>query len=151
MPAPKIVNIQEAIRWYEEGRPYSWMTEEHERKYNVHISPSAWGNMRRRYGLERRIVRDDDLIPWAVRPEHRHAYPIALLRLEARQRAGHPLRPVDEERLRGWKERLAETGTVLHYEPETEQGWFYVPRREGIDTDLIREPERKTTKRHGTD
>ncbi|GHJ56363.1 hypothetical protein Nm8I071_56700 [Nonomuraea sp. TT08I-71] len=26
-------------------------------------------------------------------------------------------------------------GRVLHYDPETEDGWFNVPRREGVDLD----------------
>jgi hypothetical protein len=46
---------------------------------------------------------------------------------------------------------MEEDGTVLHYDPDTEQGWFYVPKRDGIDTDLIRKPERVTTTRRAAD
>lgn len=59
-------NIQdeaEVVRWFEEGRTYRWMTEEYERKYNLVVSPSLWGDFRRRKDLPRRIDRDDELRP----------------------------------------------------------------------------------------
>jgi len=35
---------------------------------------------------------------------------------------------------------LAGRGLVVHYDADTEQGVCYVPRRPGVDLDLIREP-----------
>lgn len=49
--------------------------------------------------------------------------------------------------LNAWLAGLERDGTVIHYDPDTPEGWWYVPRREGIDTDLIRVPERKTGRR----
>lgn len=151
MPAGKIQDEQEVIRWFEEGRTYAWMVEEYRRKYNIETVPSMWGNFRRRRGLDRRIARDDELIPWEVKREHRWDYPILMLRKEARRRSGLPMSEADLDALEAWKRGMDRDGTVVHYEPETEEGWFYVPRRPGVDVDLIRRPERKTTQRRHSD
>lgn len=147
MGARKIQDEQELIRWFEDGWTYDQMVEEYRRKYGIETVPSMFGNFRRRRGLQRRIVRDDNLIPWHIQEEHRWAYPVAMLRAEARRRAGRKLTASDAERLAAWKERLAAQDAVLHYDPDTEEGWFYVARRPGVDNDLIREPSRKTTQR----
>jgi hypothetical protein len=147
MPATKIKNVQEVLRWFEEGRTYTWMIEEYRRKYDIETTPSLWGGFRRRRGLPRRITRDDTLIPWFVREEHRWEFPIQMLRAEARRRSGAELDPEHARKLRGFLQRLEEDGTVVHYEPDTDEGFFYVARRDGVDADLIREPEQKTTPR----
>lgn len=144
MGASKIQNEQEVQRWFEEGRTYAWMADEYDRKYNIQIAPTSFAMMRRRRGWERRITRNDELIPWAVKDAHRWAYPVVMLRVEARRRAGRPIREVDAVRLEPWKRDLLERGLVVHYDPETEDGFFYVPARPGIDTDLIRTPPRIT-------
>lgn len=151
MAQTKIQDEAEVIRWFEEGRTYAWMCQEYERKYNIHTVPSLWGNFRRRKGLTRRITRNDDLIPWAVNEEHRWDYDLALLRMEARKRAGAKLTPSDAGRLEAWHRKLQADDLVLHYDPDTEEGFFYVPRRPGIDNDLIREPDHKTTTRRAAD
>ncbi|GAB2759180.1 hypothetical protein GCM10027020_09460 [Nocardioides salsibiostraticola] len=145
MPATKIQDDAEVRRWFTEGRTYRWMVDEYLEQYNIETVPSMWGNYRRRMGITRRTVRNDDLIPWPVKLEHRYAYPVMMLRAEGRTRQGAEVSDENKGRLRAWHVRMEETNTVLHYDPETEQGWFYVPRRDEFDTDLIREPLRKTT------
>src|SRR5690606_9521661 len=117
MPRSKGVNEQEVIRWAEEGKTDNWMAEEYERKYNIQTTPSMFGNFRLRRGLDRRIGRDDNLIPWEVKKEHRWHYPLAMLRVEARRREGRPLRESDAQRLASWKQMLAEQDLVVHYDP----------------------------------
>lgn len=151
MPASKIVNEQEVLRWFEEGRSYQWMVEEYRRKYGINTVPSLWGNFRRRRGLARRTHRDDDLLPWHLKDEHRWLFPAQMLRAEARRRAGKKLRPEDERRLDNFIARLKRDGLVVHYDRDTEEGFFYVPARDGIDTDLIYKPARKTTPRPRAD
>lgn len=150
MPKRKIVDEGEVIRWFEEGKTYQWMIDEYKRKYHIETVPSMWGNFRRRKGLERRIVRDDDLIPWFVKEEHRWAYPLAMLRAEARRRAGKQLTETDAGRLESWKEMLEEESAVVHYDPETEEGFFYIPRQPE-DDDIIHRPPKKTTPRPNAD
>lgn len=150
MPATKIQDEAEVIRWFEEGRTYSWMVDEYRRKYNIETVPSLWGNFRRRRGLARRIVRNDDLIPWAVNEEHRWNYAVQMLRSEARRREGKELRPMEELRLEAWSRGLERDGLVVHYDPDTEEGFFYIPR-EPEDVDIIRYPKKKTTTRIAVD
>ncbi|WP_405436563.1 hypothetical protein OG373_06340 [Streptomyces avidinii] len=146
----KIQDESEVIRWFEEGRTYQWMIEEYRRKYDIETVVSMWGNFRRRRGLDRRIVRNDDLIPWFVKEEHRWAYPLAMLRAEGRRRAGKELTETDESRLASWLGMLKKKGSVVHYDPDTEEGFSYVPRQAG-DNDMIRRPDTKTTPRPNAD
>ena len=137
MPASKIVDEAEVLRWFADGKTYSEMSAIYRDKYNVEMSPTAWGNFRKRRGLVKRIAWDEGLIPWKVKTEHRLAYPIALLRLEARARAGYPLSEDSVSRLRSWRERLERDAKVVDYSPE--QGFVYVDRRPE-DDDIIRKP-----------
>lgn len=145
MPASKIVNEQEATRWIEEGRTYQWIIDEYKRKYNIETTISMWGNFRRRKGIDTRIVRDEELMPWPVKEEHRWSYPPMMLRAEARRRTGREVGGDYNTRLDSWLESRRIDDTVVHYDPETPEGWFYVPRRKGIDTDLIRVPDWRLT------
>lgn len=150
MPASKIQNEQEVLQWFEEGRTYDWMCAEYKRKYNIEVVPSLWGNFRRRRGLVRRIARNDALIPWHVQEEHIGAYPLAMLRVESRLREGLPLRESDSSRLRAWKQMLSDGDMVVMYDPESVDGFYYVPKTPA-DVDLIREPKVKTTMRPRVD
>lgn len=151
MAKTKIVDEGEVKRWIEEGKTYDWMVRKYKEKYNIETVPSMWSNFRRRRGLERRIFRDDDLIPWAVKREHRWRNQVAMLRAEARRRAGAEVSESSMRALRSWLESMEEGDIVVHYDPDTEEGFFYVPRRPGTDTDLIRKPDFKTTTRRNAD
>lgn len=146
MPARKIQDEQEIIRWIEQGKTYKWMSEEYLRKYNIETNPSLFSMFRRRHGLDARIVHDGNLIPWHVLPKHRWRYPLQMLRAEARSRSGAELREYDQERLPLWHQFLADNGVVVHYDPELEEGFVYVPR-ESRDDDIIRRPSKATSRR----
>lgn len=79
------------------------------------------------------------LTPWAVRGEHRWCYAMTMLRMEGLRRAGAELTARDTERLEVWIANLREGDLVVHYEPDTDHGFVHVPRRPGVDADLIRE------------
>ncbi|CAI9419714.1 hypothetical protein [Nocardioides sp. T2.26MG-1] len=147
MPTRKIVDEDEVLRWFEEGRTYAWMAEEYRRRYDIETVPSMWGNFRRRKGLDRRLERNDDLIPWAVDKRHRWAYPLMMLRTEARRRAGMEVADGMLDRVERWLLRMQADETVVHYDPATGGGFSYVARRADLDADLIRAPEHKTTNR----
>lgn len=148
MPAKtKIEDEGEALRWIEEGRTYTWMAAEHQRKYGVRLAPTTFSELRKRHGLPRRAARNLDLLPWAVRREHRKGYLLGILRIEARLRAGMAVNESEAAKVEGFKSRLTRDRRVIHYEPDTDRGWFLVPRREGIDTDLIRKPEKRSNLR----
>lgn len=137
----KIVLEDEIDRWIEEGRTYRWMADEYMRKYNLDVSPSLFSSYRYRKGLGRKISRDEELIPWVVERQHRWEYPLAMLRVEGRRREGRPLRESDARKVDSWKRDMQERGVVVHYDPLTEAGFYYVPKRPGVDNDLIRVPD----------
>jgi len=148
MPAAsKVQDLPEALSWLREGRTYQWIVDEYLRKYDVRTTVSMWAVLRRRHGIERRIVRDVNLIPWEVKVEHRHRHAIAMLRAEARRRAGMPLSSKVAANLSAWLDRLDREGVVVHYDRATRGGWRYLPRREGIVLDLIREAGSPSTDR----
>lgn len=147
MVATKIQDEGEVLRWFEKGWTYQQMREKYREKYGIETSLSLWSSFRKRHGLPRRIERNEDMIPWAVKPEHRHRHAAAMLRTANRLNKSLPVGESALRAYRTWIVSLEEQDAVVHYDPDTEEGFFYVPRRPNIDKGLIREPERKTTLR----
>lgn len=144
MPASKIVDAQEVIRWFNEGVTYEEMSRRYLEQYNIETTPTLWANFRRRRGLARRVARDTDLIPWDVQPQHRwHRY-LTALRHEARRRDGLPLREDDERRLDDFLRLLESEQAVVTYVSDTDEGFFLVAR-EPQDTDIIHRPKTQVT------
>ncbi|NUK43204.1 hypothetical protein HRW13_20545 [Streptomyces lunaelactis] len=143
MPATKIQDKTEVLRWFREKRTYLWMVEQYKTKYNITTTEPMWAAFRRREGIDRRNTRSDNLLPWKLKEEHRHLYPAMMLRTEGRLRAGKTVAETKAKKLASWKQSLEQDNLVVHYDPDTEEGFFYVPR-EQQDTDLIREPKEKT-------
>ena len=82
-------------------------------------------------------------VPWTpIRPEHRDKYLVRMLRAHHRREMGMKSAPVIEAQLDTFLRSMAEGGWVIDYDPEKdpENGFVRVPRREGIDLGLIREP-----------
>ncbi|MFD7738070.1 hypothetical protein [Kitasatospora sp. NPDC059800] len=141
MPPKSLVqDKEEAIRWLvEDERDYKWMVEKYKEKYNIVTTVSMWASFRHRNNLPRKISRDKELIPWEVKEEHRWAYPVVMLRFEGRLREGREISDYDKSRLASWKQMLEDDQLVVHYVPNTDDGFFYVPR-EARDEGLIRRP-----------
>ena len=139
--ASKMQDVTEFRRWYAEGREYKWMVQTYLDKYSIETTPAMFSNWRARLGLNPRMARRDGvLIPWKVEDHHAWLSPMRMLRAEARARTGLDLAPDTAVRLEAWRQALKEQGRVVHYDAETEQGFFYIPKREGVDTDLVRLP-----------
>ena len=83
------------------------------------------------------------LLPWRMKAEHANLAIPRMLRLAVRISTGRDEGMPDYLRAQGegFARKLDEMGAVIHYDPECPPFWFRVPRREGIDTGLIREPE----------
>ena len=73
-------------------------------------------------------IRHKDLIPWKLEQEHVYKPEARLLRLEGRRRAGHQLRDDEIRWLENWKAELAAANAVVHYEPDTDEGFYWVDR-----------------------
>lgn len=137
LPDDKVRQLVEAGKGNSEIARY---LREHE---GVDVTPSAIGMWRKRRGLERTV--QAPRAPWSYRPKSGHAGQVEAVVVRAwhRREAGLPL---DEQRaaiLAGWEHRLYGAGLVLHYDPDTPQGWWYVPAEPGVDLGIIREPDRK--------
>jgi hypothetical protein len=150
MPRGKIRNHQEMRDWIESGQKYNWIVDEYQRKYNEEITVAGVASYRSRHGLTRRQVRADDLVPWFVEEPHRNLYLLEMLRLEARIRAGAKLSERELKRNRNFRENLAAADAVVHYDPTSEAGFYYVPRLE-TDDDIIRRPAQPTRKMRSHD
>ncbi|MEU3045819.1 hypothetical protein ABZ705_04660 [Streptomyces sp. NPDC006984] len=138
-PRSKVQDHEEAKRWLQEGKSYQWMVQKYLDKYNIQTTPSYWAVYASRNDLPLRISRDTELIPWKVAKQHRWDYNLVMLRFEARRRAGEELKADEASRLESWKRWLDEEGLVIYYDPDTEDGFFAVPR-ETQDKDLVRMP-----------
>lgn len=107
----------------------------------LHVSPGAISTARHRYGWPRFKMSHEGLIPWKVAPQHVRLHDHRMLSEESRRRQGAKLRPLFERQLDSWLRRLDEEGAVVHYDADTDQGWWWVDRRRGVDTDIIRVPD----------
>lgn len=82
-------------------------------------------------------------IPWRIKTEHSGTHYLhRMLQLYARDSSGKPLTVKHQQMLRRFKDRCEELDAVVQYDPDHEKGpWLLVPRREGIDTGYVRNPE----------
>ena len=88
-----------------------------------------------------RATQDETGVPWhPVKPEHRSRYLVRMLRASARRDRGEKSAPVIEAQLDSFLKQVDELDFVVHYDPDTEDGFFRVPRRHGVDKGLIRDP-----------
>lgn len=86
-----------------------------------------------------------DSIPEEWRPimtKHHRSYNMRMLRAHDRVLRNDPTLS-DEERHRHqlWLDRLADDDAVVDYNPKYVDGFYFVRRRPGIDTDVFRVPD----------
>jgi hypothetical protein len=118
--------------YLDQGLTHAEIAEAWLKDSGVEIKRSTISMAIARYGLKdhspRAHMRHSDLIPWKLESEHVYRPEARLLRLEGRRRAGNELAPAEERWLENWKKELREAGAVVHYEPDTEDGFFWVSR-----------------------
>ena len=141
MALKRIVDVSEVERWFADGWDYPAMAARYRSEYGVETAPWFWDIARRELGLPQPPLDFSALIPWDVAEGTGdwYATPAIMLRQEAKRRAGRPLSAHELAQLSAWKEHLEAVGEVVDYDP-ADGGWRYMPRRVGIDTDLIRVP-----------
>lgn len=134
-------DVDEAVRWIHEGRSLDWVRQEYERHYNLQTTAGMWELFVRTHVARGRTVRTA-LVPWDVREHHQWSPHLAMLRVEEWSRTGHWVPPSDMTRHTAWRQSLDATGLVVDYDPTSDEGFVLVPRRTGVDTDVIRDPHR---------
>lgn len=128
-------------KWVEEGLDHKQMQQRIKEQFKENVALSSVSGALSRAGLTNRI-RYDDFIPWGrIALEHNHSYQLHHLRIAARLDKGLPVRDGDKRRFEAWRDEMKAKGVVVHYDYDSEQGWFYTPARSGIDTGLIRVPD----------
>lgn len=91
-------------------------------------------------GLPPRRLRHDTLIPWAIRPEHRHDPVYYALQAISRERQGLTLKPLDQQRadwLRDLLTTIRRTPLVVDYIPD--RGFVFSLAKDS-DDDIVRHP-----------
>jgi hypothetical protein len=121
------------------GLTQAQIVEAWEKDSNIRVSRSAIGMAIKRYELVSSRPRPNymDMIPWTVRGEHQMAWDARMLRLEARRRRGDELTDKEKRDLTHWRSRLDEADAVIVYEPDSDEGFFWVPRTKD-DDDIVR-------------
>lgn len=146
MPKPRKLPSESILRkWVEvEGLSHGEIVDRIREETGQEVSRSSVSAALSRAGFTHR-VRYDDEIPWPrISVDHNTAFPLFMLRTQARINRGLPVKPRDAERLEEWKKELTEKKLVVHYEPRSPQGFFYVEARPGVDTGLVRVPDPET-------
>jgi len=87
-----------------------------------------------------------ELIPWTVKKEHQHTFPILMLRTLSRRNQGLGNTAERDRMLDRWLAELQEQRAVVCYDPEMwpnpaspkHGGWFYTKRRATDGDSIIR-------------
>ena len=88
-----------------------------------------------------RATKDNTGVPWSpIRPDHRARYLVRMLRAAARRDRGEKNAPIREAELDNFFKQVESMDFVVHYDPDTGEGFHRVPRRHGIDKGLVRDP-----------
>ena len=79
-------------------------------------------------------------VPWKLKAEHRHRHAARMLRTQDRLEAGMVVGPTLVGQVTAWRESLEADNSVVDYDPDTEEGFWRVPRRPGVDKGWVRDP-----------
>jgi len=129
-------------RWLREGLTQRQIAERWYDETGENCSRAAVGMAISRYGLKsaHAIERYDDLIPWQVQSVHSMHKHARHLRWLSRRRRGLPLNDEESRRLDSWLQKLETSNAVVHYDPDTPQGFWLVHREPEDGDDPIRRP-----------
>lgn len=123
-------------RWHDAGMTHQAMADRVLAETGERVSRAAISMALQRYNITtEQKARYRDEVPWHVRVEHLRAYPVRMLRLLGRRRSGEPMADDLSARLDGWLRQLEESNAVVAYDPDSDQGFFYVPREDGDPED----------------
>lgn len=114
------------------------IVEEWHQKSGIRVSRSTIGMAIARYDLASAKPRPryEETIPWRVKEEHKYHNDARMLRLEGRRRRGRSLNAKELRLLNNWRKALEEAGAVVWYNPESEEGFHWIPREPHHD-DII--------------
>lgn len=130
----------ELRRMKDAGMTHQQIADEVEKRTGQKVTRNAVTMAMARHGLSSNPTRYSEEIPWRVRQKHERHYALAMLRLYARQRRGVKLNREQSQRLTSWLGQLQGADRVVFYEPESPDGFYYVPRLPEDGDGIIRRP-----------
>lgn len=130
--------------WVRDGMTHEEIAKRISEEIGEPVSRTSVSGALSRAGYTNRL-RYDDYIPWSpVALRHNGAYQLTMLRIGARLNADHDgvgkVTAGEKKRFEKWAQELKDKGLVVHYDYNTPDGFFYVPRR-AQDTGLVRIPD----------
>lgn len=143
MPPTRVPNKTQMRQYLERGLTQAQIVDAWEQESGFRVSRSAIAMAIERYDLKSAHPRPryEDLLPWTVAVEHRQHIDARMLRLEGRRRAGQRLSESEARWLQQWKDDLERVGGVVHYERDTDEGFFWIPREKEHGDELIARPK----------
>ena len=138
-PPVKVPNKTQLRHYLEKGMTQQQIVDAWEAESGHRFSRSSIAMAIERYNLNSAHPRPTytEMLPWTIRTEHRNHMDARMLRLEGRRRAGVSLSEREQRWLDQWKADLERAGAVVHYERDTEEGFWWVPRTTEHGDDLI--------------
>ena len=79
-------------------------------------------------------------VPWRLKAEHRHLHAARMLRTQARLDRGMEIGVSLTKQVESWRSGLEAENSVIHYDPDTTEGFWRVARRPGVDLWWFRDP-----------
>lgn len=141
----RVPNKTQMRSYLSKGMTQKEIAEAWEAESGIKVSRSAIAMAIERYNLKSSRPRPtyDDLLPWTVAAEHRAHIDARMLRLEGRLRmhGEKALNEAEHRWLAQWKADLERLGAVVHYERDTEEGFFWIPRQPEHGDELIARPK----------
>lgn len=130
--ARRVPDLDQLRAYLDQGLTHAEIAEAWLKDSGVKVSRSTVSMAIARYNLKghspRAHMRHSDLIPWQLDPSHVYKPEARLLRLEGRRKAGHELREDELRWLENWKKELSEADAVIHYDRDTDEGFFWVSK-----------------------
>lgn len=138
----RTITKEDVTKYFEAGLTYDEMVEAFYEEHGEERTKAAFAAVARRNGLRSPYAtkRWKETVPWRVKVDHTMAYEVRMLRLLARRDDGTELTPDDTLRLDSFLRELDEADKVVHYDGDTAQGFWCVPREPQDKGGYIRRP-----------
>ena len=139
--ARRTIDRETLKRYIDAGLSLTEMAEHWETETGTTRARSSFAVAMSRYNMTSAHpqVRHDDTLPWRVKSKHAMEYPARMLRALGRRNKGLPIGEELSDRLDSYLRDLDKDNAVVHYDAETPEGFWHVPR-EPQDKGYIRQP-----------
>ena len=122
MPARILPADSELVAMSGRGMTHADIANEVQRRTGMRVTRAAVSVALMRAGEAKETPRHADTIPWTVGVKHSTEYPVRMLRLLGRRRAGLAINKPDAQRLDGWLRDLDRDNMVVGYCPDVPDG-----------------------------